>query len=319
MTPLLSNVYTLQFELFNQWYKSYGSTKQIINNLIDTSHELVSHVTRQQHRDVDSFLDSLSRAGKTGHIQSRQIKTGTAVITGGTGGIGTAISRKLATSGNRIIATYIPVEEKTAVEWKRDLESEGYQVDIHECDVSDYESCRNLSRLIEEKYGAVDILVNAAGITRDAILKKMEPGQWHSVLDTNLDSVFNVTHNFIQGMINNGYGRIINISSVNGQKGQFGQTNYSTAKAGMIGFTRSLALELAGQGITVNCVCPGYVGTPMVEAIRQDVLDTIIQQIPVGRLAKPEEIAHAVAFLADRNSAYITGTELAVNGGLWTG
>ncbi len=147
----------------------------------------------------------------------------------------------------------------------------------------------------------------------------MDKEKWDAVIDTNLDSVFNMTRSFINGMIDKGYGRIINISSVNGQKGQFGQTNYSTAKAGMIGFTRSLALELADKGITVNCICPGYVGTPMVEAIREDILDGIIQQIPMKRLAKVEEIADAIGFLADKKSSYITGTELAVNGGLWMG
>lgn len=147
----------------------------------------------------------------------------------------------------------------------------------------------------------------------------MDKEKWDAVIDTNLDSVFNMTRSFINGMIDKEYGRIINISSVNGQKGQFGQTNYSTAKAGMIGFTRSLALELADKGITVNCICPGYVGTPMVEAIREDILDGIIQQIPMKRLAKVEEIADAIGFLADKKSSYITGTELAVNGGLWMG
>jgi acetoacetyl-CoA reductase len=258
-------------------------------------------------------------SARSTQLHRKTVKTGIAVITGGTGGIGTEICRRLAADGNRIISTCIAAEQESARQWQQVMEKDGYEVDVYTCDVADFDSCGMLARQIEQKYGRVDILVNAAGITRDAMLRKMEPEKWHTVINTNLDSVFNVTRHFINGMIRNNYGRIINISSVNGQKGQFGQTNYSTAKAGMIGFSRALALELADKGITVNCVCPGYVHTSMVTAIRQDVLDGIIGQIPVGRLATVGEIADAVAFLARKESAYITGTELAVNGGLWLG
>jgi acetoacetyl-CoA reductase len=321
MTPLLSNVCYLQIDFLNQCYKSCKSSRKTINDMLDTSHNLLNHFARQQHINLDSFLGSLQNNGKTKSetLKTKRLSVGTAVVTGGIGGIGTAICKRLCADGNQIVATYIATDKEKAFAWKKQLENDGYQVNISECDVADFDSCRKLADQIEKKYGRVEILINAAGITSDAMLKKMDTHKWHTVINTNLDSVFNVTRNFIKGMLDNGYGRIINIASVNGQKGQFGQTNYSTAKAGMIGFTRSLALELADKGITVNCVCPGYVGTPMVDAIRKDILDTIIKQIPVGRLATTEEIADAVAFLADSKSAYITGTELAVNGGLWMG
>lgn len=323
MLPILGNMYTLQLDILDQWYKSCDSTIKTLNSMVDNSSGVVQNLTRQQQDQFDKFIGSLPVINRTSTSKRKnkmkQQTTGTAVVTGGIGGIGTAICRRLATSGNRIIATYIAPEKDKALEWKKDMEKEGFHVSIYECDVADFDSCKTFAQQVEDEFGAIDILVNGAGITRDAMLKKMEPEKWHAVIDTNLNSVFNITRPFIKGMLLNKHGRIINISSVNGQKGQFGQTNYSTAKAGMIGFTRSLALELADKGITVNTICPGYVGTPMVEAIREDILNGIIAQIPAGRLARPEEIADAVAFLADEGSAYITGTELAVNGGLWLG
>ncbi len=251
--------------------------------------------------------------------KTSRTKTDIAVVTGGIGGIGTAVCKGLSANCKEVIATYIAAEENLARAWKQDMEAQGYAVAVFECDVSDFESCRYFAEKVKRQYGHVEILVNSAGITHDALLKKMEHQTWHAVIDTNLDSVFNITRNFIDVMLQTKYGRIINISSVNGQKGQFGQTNYATAKAGLIGFSRSLALELADKGITVNCICPGYVGTQMVKSIKQDILDKIIEQIPMGRLATPDEIADAVVFLADRNCAYITGTEIAVNGGMWLG
>jgi len=319
MSPLIKNINSLQSEFINQWYRSCYSAIQSLTNFLDVSnHFLHQPAGRGKNRVRDPVRATLNASDpETG--PQRSVRTGAAVITGGTGGIGTAVCKRLSRAGNEIIATYLATERDQALAWKQSLEQEGYPVNLHECDVADFESCRRLASDIEAVYERVEILVNAAGITRDAVLKKMSPEQWHDVIDTNPDSVFNVTRNFIGHMIKNRYGRIINISSVNGQKGQFGQTNYSTAKAGMIGFTRSLALELATKGITVNCICPGYVQTPMVESMRTDILESIIDGIPMGRLATVEEIASAVAFLADRDSGYITGTELAVNGGMWLG
>jgi acetoacetyl-CoA reductase len=313
MMPPFNTVYTMQLEIVEQWYRSCNSTMHTLARIADYSQDIAQELIRQP-RTRQPGTAALA-AGE----QTIPVKTGTAVVTGGTGGIGTEICRRLAGDGNRIIATCIAAEREQAAQWQIQLEKEGCEVEILVCDVADYESCKTFARLVEGRYGSVQVLVNAAGITRDAMLRKMTPEKWRAVIDTNLDSVFNVTRNFINGMLKNSYGRIINISSVNGQKGQFGQTNYSAAKAGMIGFSRALALELAGRGITVNCVCPGYVHTSMVAAIREDVLDGIIKQIPVGRLATAAEIADAVAFLAKKESAYITGTELAVNGGLWLG
>jgi len=183
-------------------------------------------------------------------------------------------------------------------------------------DVSDFEAMGEMVKKIEAEHGPVSVLVNCAGITRDSTFRKMTPEQWRSVLSTNLDSVFNVTRHVIEGMVERGWGRVINISSVNAVRGQFGQTNYAAAKAGILGFTKSLAQEVVRKGVTVNSVSPGYVQTDMVMAIREDVRARIVAEIPAGRLAKPEEVADAVAFLASDKAAYITGTNLSVNGGL---
>lgn len=286
----------------------------------------IDQLVRHQTDTLDFYLPTLTEqntaqpfkkftAVKSGRIETAYV----AVVTGGIGGIGSEICKRLYADGHQVIATYISFEKDLAKAWQAERKKEGYEIDIIECDVTDFASCKKMSEKLESVYNRIDILVNCAGITRDATLTKMEPDKWHAVLDTNLDSVFNVTRNFINGMIKRGYGRIINISSVNGQKGQFGQTNYSTAKAGIIGFSKALALELADCGITVNSVCPGYVGTSMVEAIPEDIKNSIIAKIPVKRLAKPAEVAAAVAFLAEENSGYITGSEISVNGGLFTG
>ena len=308
--------------MVNPWLQAVDAGFYSFNQLLDLSSSFIGRIARQQNDALDAYLDTLvdkKPATQRRPLAQQPVKTGVAVVTGGIGGLGTDICKRLATDNNHIVSTYISAERDAALAWKREREAEGLAVELYECDVTDFDACRSMAQAIQEEHGPIQVLVNCAGITRDAMFKKMSPDNWHAVLDTNLDSVFNVTRQFIDGMVRNGYGRIINISSVNGQKGQFGQTNYSAAKAGMIGFTRSLALELAGTGVTANTICPGYVGTSMVEAIREDILQAIIGQIPMGRLARPDEIASAVAFLASRDSAYITGTELAVNGGLWLG
>ena len=240
-----------------------------------------------------------------------------ALVTGGVGGIGTAICKRLATDGHFVIANYaIPGSEE---KWKQAMSAaklNGSSSALAFGDVSDYEAMGEMVRKIEAEHGPIDILVNCAGITRDSTFRKMTPDQWRAVLSTNLDSVFNVTRHVIDSMMERGWGRIINISSVNAIRGQFGQTNYAAAKAGILGFTKSLAQEVVKKGVTVNAISPGYVQTEMVMAIREDVRQKIVSEIPAGRLAMPEEVADAVAFLASENSAYITGTNLSVNGGL---
>jgi acetoacetyl-CoA reductase len=236
-----------------------------------------------------------------------------ALVTGGTGGIGSAICIKLAQAGCKVVSTYM--EEAQANEWKQKMADAGYDMAIVKCDVSSLDDCKAMGDKLNADFGGVDVLVNNAGITKDGTFRKMSADQWNAVMSVNLDSVFNVTKQFIDGMLNKSWGRVINISSINGQKGQFGQTNYSAAKAGMHGFTMALAQETAKKGITVNSISPGYIGTEMVMAIPEDVRNQIIAQIPVGRLGKPEEIAALVTFLASEDGAFITGANIAANGG----
>jgi len=240
-----------------------------------------------------------------------------ALVTGGVGGIGTAICKRLAQDGHFVVANYaIPGSE---ARWKEQMAAAGLNGSASALafgDVADFDAMGDMVAQIELNHGPVDVLVNCAGITRDSTFRKMTPEQWKAVMSTNLDSVFNVTRHVIDGMMERGWGRVINISSVNAIRGQFGQTNYAAAKAGILGFTKALAQEVVRKGVTVNAVSPGYVQTDMVAAIREDVREKIISEIPAGRLATPEEIADAVAFLASESSAYITGTNLAVNGGL---
>ncbi len=238
-----------------------------------------------------------------------------ALVTGGMGGLGEAICMKLERMGVKVIVTYSPGNTKHK-DWLNDMEGAGHKFFAYACDVSDFDSCQKAIQRITEDHGPVDILINNAGITRDMTFKKMTKVDWDSVMKTNLDSVFNVTKPVVDGMVERGWGRVINVSSVNGQKGAFGQTNYSAAKAGMHGFTKALALEVARKGVTVNTISPGYIGTKMVLAIPKDVLDTkIIPQIPIGRLGKPEEIAGLCAYLASDEAAFLTGANIAINGG----
>ncbi|MGH8454932.1 MAG: acetoacetyl-CoA reductase [Nevskiales bacterium] len=234
-----------------------------------------------------------------------------AVVTGGTGAIGTEICRQLAAAGHPVTAIGHPAEAERLPEWSSALAKEGLDVRAEVCDLADWEACVALAA----KLGDVDILVNAAGITRDARLTRMTREQWREVLGANLDSVFNLTRQLIEGMTTRGYGRIVNISSVNGQKGQAGQTNYSAAKAGMHGFTMALAREVAAKGVTVNTVSPGYIDTPMIHQVREEIRAQILTHIPVARFGTPADIARAVVFLTDEAAGFITGTDLSVNGG----
>lgn len=235
-----------------------------------------------------------------------------ALITGGTGAIGTAICELFWSRGYTVVANCHPADEQKSTQH---IHQSDFDAVVFPFDVVDFSACENAVNEIENSIGPIMVLVNAAGITRDAKLTKLQPEQWSDVMRTNLDSVYNVTRPVIAPMTYRGFGRVINISSVNGQRGQIGQTNYSAAKAGMNGFTRALAREVARDGITVNSVSPGYVQSPMIEAIPSHVLDKVIQQIPVGRFAEPFEIARAVEFLASEDSGYITGADLPINGG----
>jgi acetoacetyl-CoA reductase len=239
----------------------------------------------------------------------------TALVTGGTGGLGQAIARALHAQGHTVLVTHSPGNDHVQA-WLSQQTAEGYHFQAYGTDVADEAACLAMAERIRADGHRVDILVNNAGITRDSSFRKMRKPGWDSVLRTNLDSMFNVTHPFVDDMIEAGWGRIVNIASINGSKGQFGQTNYTAAKAGIHGFTKSLALELACKGITVNTVSPGYMDTPMVAAVPRDVLENqIISQIPVGRLGRPEEIGALVAFVCGDLAAFMTGSNLAMNGG----
>jgi acetoacetyl-CoA reductase len=240
-----------------------------------------------------------------------------AVVTGGIGGLGTAICIALAQAGRRVVAADLGARTERIAEFQR--ETEGLDIRFEPVDVTDFESCGQLARKVEAELGSIDILVNAAGITRDTTLRKMEPSQWDAVMRVNLDSVFNLSRHVVDGMTSRGFGRIVNISSVNGQTGQFGQANYSAAKAGMHGFTMALAREVARKGVTVNSVSPGYCETAMVMAIPDDIRAGIVDKVPVGRLGKPSEIARTVEFLTADDAGFITGANIPVNGGLFIG
>ncbi len=237
------------------------------------------------------------------------------LVTGGMGGLGETISMKMADVGYKVVVTYSPGNTKHR-EWVSDMKGHGYEILAVPCDVSDIESCSRAVAEVLQKAGSVDVLVNNAGITRDMTFKKMDKVNWDAVMRTNLDSLFNMTKQVADGMVERGWGRVINVSSVNGSKGAFGQTNYSAAKAGVHGFTKALALEVAKKGVTVNTISPGYIGTKMVTAIPEDILNTkILPQIPVGRLGKPEEVAGLIIYLASDEAAFLTGANIAINGG----
>lgn len=235
-----------------------------------------------------------------------------AVVTGGTGAIGTAICAALHAQGHAVVAIGHPSESDHVDAWRDSLD---FPAAVYLADLADFEASAACLATIAAKHGPASVVVNAAGITRDAPLKKMEADAWRAVMAANLDSVFNVTRPLIESMIAQGYGRVINIASINGQKGQFGQTNYSAAKAGMHGFTMALAQEVAKHGVTVNTVSPGYIDSPMIRAVPEKIRDNILTGIPAGRFGTPEDIARVVAFLAQRGSGYLTGANIPVNGG----
>ena len=240
-----------------------------------------------------------------------------AYVTGGMGGIGTAMCQRLHQDGFKVIAGCGP--SRDAQKWLDEQKTLGFTFYASAGNVSDWESTKAAFEKVKAEHGPIDVLVNNAGITRDRMFLKMTPEDWNAVISTNLNSLFNVTKQVVGDMADRGWGRIINISSVNGEKGQVGQTNYSAAKAGMHGFTMALAQELAGKGVTVNTVSPGYIGTEMVKAIREEVLEKIVATIPVKRLGAPEEIASIVAWLASDQSGYSTGADFSINGGIHMG
>ena len=239
-----------------------------------------------------------------------------AVVTGGMGGIGQATCQLLYQKGMRVIATYHRGgNHDSAKSWQAEQQQAGFKFHIAYVDVSDFASCEHMIQLVETEIGPIDILINNAGITHDATCCKMTKETWDTVIGTDLNSIFYVTRAVLPNMKTRGFGRIINISSINGQKGQYGQVNYAAAKAGMHGFTKSLALEVAKNGITVNTISPGYVKTDMIKSVTQAIRDKILSEVPLGRFAEPDEIARVVGFLADEQNGYITGANIAINGG----
>lgn len=243
-----------------------------------------------------------------------------ALVTGGTGGLGTAICERLYHDGYTVVANYKNFTKAMqwrmmAKQWQEDKLKSGIDVKIMQGDVTNYRSVGIMIKRIEEEIGAVDVLVNNAGISRDASLRKMQPEQWYEVIDTNLHSVFNCTRHVIEGMIERGWGRIISISSVNGHKGSFGSSNYSASKAAMYGFTKSVAMEVVKKNITINTISPGYCKTPLLEGIPPAIMEKILAQIPLGRLGEPREVAAAVSYLCSEDAAFITGADISMNGG----
>ena len=246
---------------------------------------------------------------KTNQLQKKVV-----LVTGATGGLGTAICKKLFEDGYCVVGSY--KTEAKARAWKKIMKEEGYEIELFQANVSHFEQVEKMVNLIFDKYGLIDVLINNAAITKDGIFRTMKPKDWDEVITTNLISVFNCSRLVINGMLERGFGRIINISSVNAQSGQFGQTIYSAAKAGMHGFTKSLAMEVAAKGVTVNTISPGYIATDILLAVPQEIIETkIIPGIPVGRLGGTDEVAYLVSFLASEGASFITGAHYAINGG----
>lgn len=240
-----------------------------------------------------------------------------AVVTGAHGGLGEAMCKALVEQGRKVIGTYYPgaETEAAALAWQKEMQGAGFELALYALDVTDFDACVAFHARVQADHGPVSILVNNAGITRDAPVKRMKIEQWRAVIDTNLSAIFNMTQPIFDAMCNQGWGRIVNISSLNGEKGQFGQSNYAAAKAGIYGLTKSLAQEGARKGVTANAVSPGYIDTPMVRQVPEDILNKIIAGVPVGRLGTPEDISRAVAFLTADEAGFITGTNMSINGG----
>jgi len=245
------------------------------------------------------------------------LKDRVALVTGAVGGIGRSISLHLAAEGAILALNYLVEQDEDAEEYLKELTRQGFRASLYKADVSRSDEAVSLVEKVTKDFGRIDVLINNAGITIDKAMKNMSPDQWDKVIGVDLSSVFYCSRAVIGQMLEHGYGRIINISSVVGQKGNFGQTNYAAAKAGIIGFTKALALETAKKGITVNAIAPGFVKTAMTDKIPKDVMDKIVDSIPVGRLAEPSEIARAIVFLADEKSSYITGQVMGINGGFY--
>lgn len=238
------------------------------------------------------------------------------LVTGGTGGLGTAISQRMATQGYQVIAAYFKKgQHDLARAWQENQKKLGFDIEIAYANLTCFDDCTKLTDMIIERYKKIDILVNNAGITQDVKLEKMTLQQWSSVITANLDSVFNITRSILPFMIAESWGRIISVASINAEKGQFGQCNYASSKAGLYGFSKSLAQEVAKKNITVNTVSPGYIKTEILNSIKVEILDKIIANIPVGRLGRPEEVAHVVSFLSNEESGFITGANFDINGG----
>ena len=245
---------------------------------------------------------------------TNQLQKKIVLVTGATGGLGTAMCKKLFEDGYCVVGSY--KTEAKAKAWKKLMKEEGYDIELFKADVSKFAEVEKLVNQVIDKYGVIDVLINNAAITKDGVFRKMEPGDWEQVISTNLISVFNCSRLVINGMIERGFGRIINISSVNAQRGQFGQTIYAASKAGMHGFTKSLAMEVASKGVTVNTISPGYIATDIVLAIPDEILEArIIPSIPIGRLGGTDEVAYLVSFLASDKASFITGANYAINGG----
>lgn len=278
-------------------------------NAPDYNTRQVSETEHPKNRDITNKII----------LKLEIMATRIALVTGGMGGLGEAICIRLASVGYRVVPTYSTHSTKSN-EWLEKMSEKGFDFSAYACDVSDFSSCQRCVEQIENTIGCIDVLVNNAGLTRDKTFRNMTPEDWNKVMRTNLDSMFNMTKQVYEGMVERRWGRIINIASVNATKGAFGQVNYAAAKAGVLGFTKALALEGAKHGVTVNAISPGYFETPIVASIPQAILDTkILPQIPVGRMGQPKEVAALVSYLASEDASFVTGANVGINGGQFMG